>query len=256
MLPNLMMKYPKISVITINYNGETFLEKTVHSVCNQNYSNFEYIIIDGYSTDKSLSIIHKYSSKITKFKQFPALGIADAMNKGYDLSSGEFILFIHADDYLLNDNTLSEASKFLTSEYDIFAFNIFYGNEVEKKEFKPRGFNFWMNFKFGLLHQGVLCHRNVFKHQGFFDTSFKLAMDYDFFLRAYKNKIKLKCCNYPIAFMRNTGVSSKLDKESLRNRFLEEKTVHYKNNPNLILKFLYPLYWRLYPKYRGINKFH
>ena len=214
-----MTNIPKISVVTINYNGEKYIEKTILSISSQSYENFEYIVIDGFSTDNSISIINKYSSDITQFKQFPALGIADAMNKGYELSSGEYILYIHADDYLLDKDSLRKASDFLTENHKIFAFNIFYGNKVDSSLFKPRGFNFWMHFKFGLLHQGVLCHRSVFEDIGLFDTNYKLAMDYDFFLRAYKNRVKLKRCNFTLAFMRDTGVSSKLDQDSLRNRF-------------------------------------
>ena len=247
------MYYPKISVVTINFNGATYLEETILSVCNQIYDNYEYIVIDGGSTDSSKSIINDYSSKIDKFISEPDNGIADAMNKGFEFSTGEYLLFIHSDDYLLSKFSLQEASKWLDKYHEIYSFRIKFGNELNSREFTPRGFNPWMNFKFGLLHQGVLCHRNVFEKIGNFDTQFKLAMDYDFFLRAYKNGVKLKRCDYTLSFMRDTGVSSKLDKNSLRTRFLEEKKAQYNNDPSLFLKALYPIYWKLYPIYRNVK---
>ena len=247
------MNTPRISVITINYNGANHLEQTIKSICDQTYKQYEYIVIDGDSTDNSLEIIQKYSSNITKIISERDKGIADAMNKGYTNSSGDFLLFIHSDDYLLSKDSLFEASKWLDDIHEIYSFNIKFGNELASRIYTPRGFNPWMYFKFGLLHQGVLCHRNVFEKYGNFDTQFKLAMDYDFFLRAYKNGVKLKSCPYILSFMRDSGVSSKLDKRSLRTRFLEEKKAQYNNNPSLILKALYPIYWKLYPIYRNVK---
>ena len=248
------MSNTKISIVTINYNGEKYLENTIQSICNQNYTDYELIIIDGASTDGSASIIEKYSDRISKIISEPDKGIADAMNKGITLSTGDYIAFIHSDDYLLSNDSLSDAAKWLDQNHEIFAFGIHFGNENTYKPHYPRGFNYWMNFKFGLLHQGVLCHRNVFDAIGNFNTNFKLAMDYDFFLRAYRREIKLKRCNHTISFMRDTGISSKQDNASLRQRFLEERKAQYNNAPSALLKILYPIYWKIYPLYRGVGK--
>ena len=242
-----------ISVITINYNGARHLEQTIKSICDQTYKYFEYIVVDGGSNDASLSIIKKYSSNIKKFISEDDKGIADAMNKGFNLSTGDYLLFIHSDDYLLSRNSLEEAASWFDDHHEIYSFQIKFGNDTSSRTYSPRGFSPWMNFKFGLLHQGVFCHRNVFKTLGNFDTQFKLAMDYDFFLRAYKNGVRLKRCPYTLSFMRDTGVSSKLDKISLRQRFLEEKKAQYNNNPSFLLKALYPIFWKLYPLYRNVK---
>lgn len=245
----------KISIITITHNSELTIEQTIKSVVSQTFNDYEYVIVDGNSSDKTLSIIKKYEDYYSKWVSEPDSGISEAMNKGIELSTGEFLLFLHSDDYLLAEDTLLNASKWLNNEHEIFAFGIYYGNGERFRPFYPRGFNYWMNFKFGLLHQGVLCHRSVFEKIGNFDTNFKLTMDYDFFLRAYRNGMRLKRCNYPLSFMRNTGISSGLDNASLKERFLEEKKVHYKNNPSKLLLFLYSIYWRTYPKYRKIHNF-
>ena len=96
-------KEPLFSIITVVYNGEKFLEKTIASVVNQSCKNFEYIIIDGGSTDKSLDIIRKYEKKIDYWVSEKDNGIYDAFNKGMIVSKGEFIGFINSDDIYKKD---------------------------------------------------------------------------------------------------------------------------------------------------------
>ena len=90
---------PLVSIITIVYNGENYLEQAINSVVQQSYQNIEYIIIDGGSTDQSISIIKKYESKIRAWISEPDKGIADAFNKGLARASGDVIGFINADDW-------------------------------------------------------------------------------------------------------------------------------------------------------------
>jgi glycosyltransferase involved in cell wall biosynthesis len=91
---------PKISIITVCFNAEKYIEQTIKSVLDQKNGDIEYIVIDGASTDKTLNIIRQYDSKITKWISEPDNGIADAMNKGIKLATGAYLLFLHADDYL------------------------------------------------------------------------------------------------------------------------------------------------------------
>ena len=97
------MKNPKISIITICYNSEAHLEEAILSVVNQAYKNKEYIIIDGGSTDKTLSIIEKYRNKIDYFVSEPDKGISDAFNKGIKVATGDMIGIINSDDKLEKD---------------------------------------------------------------------------------------------------------------------------------------------------------
>lgn len=92
------MNYPKISIITPNFNGGAYLEQTIHSVLFQNYPNLEYIIIDGGSTDGSLEIIKKYESQLTYWVSEPDNGLYDAVQKGFDQSTGEIMAWINSDD--------------------------------------------------------------------------------------------------------------------------------------------------------------
>lgn len=92
------MKYPKISIVTANYNGEKFLEETILSVLNQNYPNLEYIVIDGGSTDSSLDIIKKYENQLHFWCSEPDKGHADALNKGFKKCTGDIMAWINSDD--------------------------------------------------------------------------------------------------------------------------------------------------------------
>ena len=92
------LKYPKISIVTPNYNGAAFLEETIKSVLNQNYPNLEYIIIDGGSTDNSIDIIKKYDDNLSFWVSEPDNGLYDAIQKGFDKSTGEIMAWINSDD--------------------------------------------------------------------------------------------------------------------------------------------------------------
>ncbi|PJJ10964.1 glycosyltransferase involved in cell wall biosynthesis [Flavobacterium sp. 1] len=92
------MNHPRISIITPNFNGETYLEETIQSVLSQDYPNLEYIIIDGGSTDNSVSIIKKYESQLAYWISEPDKGLYDAVQKGFDQSTGEIMAWINSDD--------------------------------------------------------------------------------------------------------------------------------------------------------------
>ena len=98
----------QLSIVTINLNNKIGLEKTIVSVINQKYRNFEFIIIDGNSTDGSVDIIQKYQDKITYWISENDSGIYNAMNKGIANSKGEYILFLNSGDYLFNDSTIDD----------------------------------------------------------------------------------------------------------------------------------------------------
>ena len=244
-------EFPLVSILTIVYNGENYLEQTIKSVIEQTYSNIEYIIIDGNSNDGTLDIIKKYEDCIDYWISGGDDGISDAMNKGLSLSSGEYIVFIHSDDYLINSTCVEEVIT-QREGYDIIICDVLFGSE--SKRLVSREFNFWMNFKIGICHQGAICKRSVFYCVGVFDRVFKITMDYDLFLRAYHHGLSVKKVPIILSMMRDTGISSKQDWTSLLQRFNEEKKVHYKNCSSNLMYCCYFLYWFLYPKYRLIKQ--
>ncbi len=247
------MKSPLISIITITLNAEKYLEQTIQSVLNQTYKNIEYIIVDGGSTDGTLGIIEKYKNAIDRIISEKDEGIADAMNKGTILATGDYVIFLHADDYFANANALKAVVEKMDKTADILACNIQYG--ARQSTCKPRGFNFWFNFKQGVYHQGVVCRRDLIEKLNGFDMQFSISMDYDFFLRAYRRGGKLVKVPAILSVMRDAGISSRRDWQSLKVRFDEERRVHEKNCVTSSMRMLYKLYWFLYLPYRKASYF-
>ncbi len=186
---------PKISIITIVRNGMPFVEQTVDSVLGQSYSNLEYIVIDGGSTDGTLDIIKFHEAGITKWISEKDEGIAAAFNKGLSFATGDYIMFLNADDVLSNKDVLREMSEqIIQSDYPCIIYGdcdvldrnsgeILYRAEIE---FSTKA----------LLNGGMLPHpsmftcRHYFNKYGAFDSSFRLAMDYEWLLRgAFKERI-------------------------------------------------------------------
>lgn len=120
-LNNLDKNKPLISIVTVVFNGEQFLEKTICSVVNQTYRNIEYIIIDGGSLDRTLDIIKKYDDKIYCWISEQDEGIYDAMNKAIKLYSGDYIWFLNAGDTIYNDDVIANMFNVLTNA------DIYYG---------------------------------------------------------------------------------------------------------------------------------
>ncbi len=244
------MSGKKISIITITLDAERYLEQTIASVVNQTYTNREYIIVDGGSTDGTLDIIKKYESEIDNWISEPDNGIADAMNKGIDLATGDYILFLHSDDYLVNSSVLERASKYLGDRFDIFFFQVLHDINGQNQVSSNRPLGWLTNFKMGSCHQGQLCSRKLFQRIGKFDTSFKIDMDYDLIMRAYRAGASCNSVNMPLAVMRLIGISSRTDWKSLRERFDEERRVHFKNCTTIWMRLLYIFYWMMYLPYR------
>ena len=124
---------PVFSVITVSFNSEDTIEETINSVLSQRDINYEYIIIDGKSTDKTYSIINKYSESIDKIISEKDNGLYDAMNKGIALSRGKYISIINSDDYYTNNHVLYDVMNVFSKEnVDTVFGNIYYFNKKNK----------------------------------------------------------------------------------------------------------------------------
>lgn len=106
--------HPKFSIITVTYNAEKVLEDTIQSIVTQSYKNVEYIIVDGGSTDGTLTIVNKYKEHIHTIVSEPDKGLYDAMNKGIKLATGDYLCFLNAGDGLHEDDTLLRIVHSLT----------------------------------------------------------------------------------------------------------------------------------------------
>jgi glycosyltransferase involved in cell wall biosynthesis len=206
----------KVSLITVVYNNKHFIEDSIRSVLIQNYSNIEYIIIDGGSTDGTLNIINKYKSHIDIIVSESDNGIYDAMNKGILKSSGDIIGFLNSDDFFTSSNIVSDIINiFDTNDISIVYANVSYvkkydtnvilRNWISKKYHK----NY---FELGNVpaHPTFYVKKKIYIENEMFDTNLKFAADYDLMFRFLKIK------NYPsfyynqrIIKMRIGGATSK-----------------------------------------------
>lgn len=245
------MTSPRITVVTVCLNAERYIEQAILSVLHQTWRPLEFIVMDGASTDGTWSIIRKYKDRLAHAVSEKDRGIADAMNKGLALATGDYIVFLHADDYFHSAQSLEETLQFCDETTDIIACDILFGRQL--KRYTPRGFNWWINFKTGLFHQGTICRRSLLEEMGGFDKQFSITMDYDFFLRAYRKGARLVQAPVVLSVMRDTGISTRKDWESLKIRFDEERRVQEKNGGSFFMGLLYKIYWRLYLSYRKLR---
>lgn len=240
----------KISIITVCFNAEKYIEQTIKSVIEQKDCDVEYIVIDGASTDNTPDIIKQYGAGITIWISEPDDGIANAMNKGVQLATGDYLLFLHADDYFADVDVVSKALSYMTSNADIYAFDVIYKTRCKEVRKRTRPFGVRTYFKTPVMHQGAFCKKELFEQVGGFDDSLAIAMDYDFFYKAYQLGALMKIHHQALSIMRDTGISSRQDWPSLKQRFAEEKRVHLENSTSVFMNVLYMVYWFAYIPYR------
>jgi len=187
---DILKKKPLFSIITVVYNGEKFLEKTITSVINQSYKNFEFIVIDGGSTDKSLKIIKKYEKKIDYWVSEKDNGIYDAFNKGMIVSKGEFIGFINSDDIYKKD-ALSIISNYIRQNKTTdFIFGSVKKHWGILHGYKPHKIKYSWGF-YSSHSTGFFIKRKAAEKVGFYNIKYKYHADYDYFYRLIvKNKMK------------------------------------------------------------------
>jgi glycosyltransferase involved in cell wall biosynthesis len=245
-------KSPLISVITVVYNAEKHIEGCIQSVAQQTYQNIEYIVVDGGSKDRTLDIVKQYLPHIHKWTSEPDTGISNAMNKAIAQASGDYLVFLHADDYFESNEAVEKALASIDDDTDVILADILFGKNLKRQI--SQGFNIRMNFKTGVFHQGCFCSKALFAEIGNFDENLKIAMDYDFFLRAYRKGVKFQFSGTILSVMRDTGVSSQQDWPTLSRRFNEEKFVHKKNCDSPYKTIIYAFYWALYMPYRKFKQ--
>ena len=221
--------YPKISIITVCFNSEETLEQTILSVVNQTYQNIEYIIIDGGSTDKTVDIIKKYEDKIAYWVSESDNGIYDAMNKGIDRATGDYIYFLGSDDWLVSKAVISDIIKYIL---DNKGFDFYYGKVYLFDEYydliKENGKQLEIkDIKYGCMcpHQALFLKAKVMKAK--FNIDYKIAADFEFFLRNIVEGKKIFYFDYFVAFYNVNGASSNIilysEYECIIQKFLDEK---------------------------------
>lgn len=171
----------KLSVITINYNNRDGLKKTIESVVNQTYKDFEYIIIDGGSTDGSVEVLKEYSDKIDYWVSEPDKGIYNAMNKGIDIAKGEYSLFINSGDCIYDDMTLLGVSLELDGT-DVITGTLLLDNGEIWPQPKEVSIKYLYDNINSLSHPASLIKTTLLKKYHY-DESLKIVSDWKFFVQ-------------------------------------------------------------------------
>lgn len=205
----------KVSVITVCYNAEKFIEQAINSVLKQKYENIEYIIIDGASTDNTVSIINEYKSKVAFFLSEPDNGMYEAMNKGITIATGDILYFLNSDDMFYDEYVITKVVNMFQKHKDV---ELIYGSVFVIKD--PlindsfiRSYGHMTKSSFvsdGIYQQAIFYKAELFKKCGQFDETYKIVGDYEWLLRAfYKYNIKRKCYGDIImAAFRYGGISN------------------------------------------------
>lgn len=198
-----MNNHPKISVVTVCYNAEKDLEKTILSVINQTYDNIEYIVIDGGSNDGTLSLLNRYAIKIDKIVSEPDNGIFDAMNKSLALVSGRWVLFMNAGDLFFN-NYVCENIFFEDIKENIGFIHGSYMGQYPRILRKMQYVPFYKNKSrcrgMGFSHQAVFVRSDLAKKYGF-NLQFKAAAEYNQISTIYKDGYQPYWTNVCISIM-------------------------------------------------------
>lgn len=221
---------PLITVVTVVYNGEQYLEETILSVINQTYDNLEYIIIDGGSTDGTLDIIKKYEHAIDYWVSEKDNGISDAFNKAVRVNLGLYVNFQgDGDGFIVPDSLQNLIGKDLDDSHVFISARIQRvdgsGGKIYTskyiKSFNPNS----LLFKMSMPHQGLLTHYKYFKQFGLFDVENKFCMDYEHLLRSFASFPSVKTSRIVLAKWRADGLGNGKTMEILN----EYKKIKKKN---------------------------
>jgi glycosyltransferase involved in cell wall biosynthesis len=230
---------PILSVITIVYNNVKDIERTMLSVLNQTYADIEYVLVDGLSNDGTLDIIKKHEDRIAKFTSEKDEGIYDAMNKGLDLATGDYVIFMNSGDEFFDNDTV--AAVFASADDA----DIYYGETEmiddagqslgQRRHKAPKQFT-WREFNLGMSisHQAIYIKRSLIEP---YDRKYQLSADIDWIIRAAKKAEKIVNVNRYVAKYLVGGMSKTKHRQSLAERFDIMKR-HYGLVPTIFNHFI------------------
>lgn len=235
----------KVSVITVTYNCVELIEPTIQSILQQTYSDIEFIVIDGGSTDGTVDVILKYIDKIDYFVSEPDNGIFDAMNKGLRHATGEWVNFMNAGDSFADENVISDIFSDVNALSGVMLIggntnNVFEDGHVEVHYAEPADV---IPYHITFSHQACFTRRILSQDEGCFqfDLSYKIAADYNLFYNIYykSGPDAIKVYNRAIANYRQEGSTSLMNYRKAKGDYLRIQSAH----PNLrwwkeVLKYL------------------
>lgn len=245
-----------ISIITATFNSVKTLKDTIQSVLRQTNKDFEYLIIDGGSTDETIDIVKSYESEFSgrlKWVSEKDQGIYDAMNKGIKMASGDVVGILNSDDYFTSDDILQTVDNaFKSHEIDAIYGDIHFIRDGNPQKciryYSSRMFTpFWLRFGFMPAHPSFYCKREVFERAGLYSLDYKIGADYEMMVRLFKKyKIVSRYINKDFVTMRTGGASTRNVKSRLTLikedvRACRDNGV-YTNELFICMKFLYKMF--------------
>lgn len=235
-----------VTVITVTYNAESQIEKTLISVSGQSYNNIEYIIIDGGSCDRTLSIIDNYSAYISKIVSEKDDGVYDAMNKALNHTHGDFVIFMGAGDVFYSKNTIEQAVKYMVEKDAVY-----YGNAMMMPLHKIH----WGKFNKIKLGIGNICHQTIFyprcvysKYK--YDTKYILFADYVLNIELY-NVFNFQYIPEIIAYYDVRGLSASENNDQEFARIKNRLIFNHLGAMPLIARYVYHTLLNIKHRYFG-----
>ena len=259
----------KIGIVTINYNNLEGLKKTFESLREQVYKNFEYVVIDGASTDGSSEYILENSEFINKYIIEADKGIYDAMNKGIGLCDAEYILILNSGDSLVNKRVLEDVFSELNNLNQ--PVGVLFGKSVYRLDGKKLEWT-WPSIDGGFYvdkwleaynpnHQSAFVSKNIYLEEKY-NIFYKYSGDYEFWERLKKRKVLFKYIDLNISYFQLGGVSNYVGNMKTINKISQELAIlsHFYKNKNLFIgyavNFLYQFSKLFYKKVFGKKKFY
>lgn len=238
------------SIITVSYNSEKTIERTIKSVLNQSYKNYEYIIIDGGSNDKTNDIINRYKTHfdgdLTHISE-PDNGIYDAMNKGIALTKGKIIGLLNSDDYYFDTTLAIVYDAYINSNLkSVLTGELLFKTRDREQLFKTGEKRFRKKikqYKNGVRHPATFVPKVIYDDIGLFNLDYKIAADAELMFRIYKSNYTFKFINQPLLVMSDGGISN--SKGITEQILLEKKHLLNSYCPNAFLRFFFMAETRL-----------
>ena len=237
----------KISIITVTFNSSSFINECLKSVKEQKYNNIEHIIIDGASTDKTLSILESKRKQLAAFVSEPDKGVYHAMNKGIKIATGDIIGFLNSDDFYANEEVISRVVKFFKSDHSLDACysDLIYTDKIntskiirywKSNEFMPGSFSKgWCP-----PHPTFFCRRSVYEKFGNFNLDYQIASDVELMMRFLEvNKINILHIPEIWVKMRMGGISNKSFKNIIKLNLEVFKALYSHNLPINPFSFIF-----------------
>lgn len=222
----------KLSIITINLNNVSGLRKTIESVVNQTFTDFECIIIDGGSSDGSVEIIKEFNDRISYWVSEPDKGIYNAMNKGIEKSNGEYLLFLNSGDWLYSIDTLTDVFKLGRTEDFLYGDIVTYISEKEQvPDVYPSEITAFRLFSTTICHQSIFHKRKLFVNDKY-NENYKVVSDWEFLIKkiVFSNCSAYKINQYIVYLESNLisnkwGNTTKLERNDVLGKLFPPKVI-------------------------------